>query len=457
MFEQDSADSYCRLLATRHYENFAVASRIVPAHIRVHLMRFYAFCRTTDDLGDESGSTHAALSRLASWREQTEAFFNGVPPVHPVLIALRPTVDLFGLEKAPFVDLIAANEQDQTVFAYRTWPQLRAYCMLSAAPVGRVVLRFFNLASERAEQLSDDVCIGLQLANHAQDVSRDKAIGRSYILEEDAQQGGRPARCAHWSNARDRCWARARSSNGWLRPPCACNSPSIAWEDLLFAKKSSGSATGRMESVPRYRRPKRCNSHCELWSMLQTVDAEAERFCADMARREAKNFYWGFVSLPHEQRMAIYALYDFARQVDDDVDGAPAPELIPARLAAQRARIAGNNDPDDYVMHVLAHAIERYAIPRAELQALVDGVERDLTAVRYSDWDDLRSYCRLVASVVGRMCVRIFGFNDPAALDRADALGLALQTHEHSARCTRGCADGANLFAAKRTAPLQHQ
>jgi phytoene synthase len=161
----------------------------------------------------------------------------------------------------------------------------------------------------------------------------------------------------------------------------------------------------------------------------QAVEDEAERFCREMARREAKNFYWGFISLAHDQRMAIYALYDFARQVDDDVDGAPAPELIPQRLAAQRERVSRcvRGEYDDPVMQVLARAVARYDIPQSELQALIDGVERDCTCTRYQTWEDLREYCYLVASVVGRMCVRIFGFSDPAALACADDLGLALQ------------------------------
>ena len=161
----------------------------------------------------------------------------------------------------------------------------------------------------------------------------------------------------------------------------------------------------------------------------QSVEQEAERFCREMAKREAKNFYWGFISLPHDQRMAIYALYGFARQVDDEVDGAPRPDLIPERLAAQRERVrrcmAGQ--ADDPIMQVLVKAVQRYAIPESELQALIDGVERDCTRTRYGSWDELREYCRLVASVVGRMCVRIFGFTDDAALSRADDLGLALQ------------------------------
>jgi phytoene synthase len=159
------------------------------------------------------------------------------------------------------------------------------------------------------------------------------------------------------------------------------------------------------------------------------VDQEAERFCREMARREAKNFYWGFISLPHEQRMAIYALYDFARQVDDEVDSAPRPELIPEKLSAQRDRVtkAEPSPEGDPVMYVLSRAVERYSIPEAELLALIDGVEMDCTKTRYATWPELREYCTLVASIVGRMCVRIFGFDDLQALDRADDLGLALQ------------------------------
>jgi phytoene synthase len=159
----------------------------------------------------------------------------------------------------------------------------------------------------------------------------------------------------------------------------------------------------------------------------------AERFNRDMARREAGNFYWGFISLGHHERMAIYALYNFARQVDDEADGIKgndAVENLPARLNHHRQRISlavRGEFGDDPILRVLAEAIERYGIPEQELQMLVDGVEMDFSHRRYGTFDDLRSYCNLVASVVGRMCVRIFGFSDPAALDRADDLGLALQ------------------------------
>ena len=155
---------------------------------------------------------------------------------------------------------------------------------------------------------------------------------------------------------------------------------------------------------------------------------EAERFCQRMARREARNFYWGFISLPQDQRVAIYALYDFARQVDDEAD---SPERARATTGLERhrrrAEAAGRGEWSDPVTMVLARAMDRHAIPEAELQALIDGVEMDLTVSRYATWADLERYCRLVAATIGRMCVRIFGFEDPAALQRADELGIALQ------------------------------
>ncbi len=184
----EAADAYCRYLCSRHYENFIVASPLVRGRRRRDLMRFYAYCRATDDLGDESGG--AAADRLRRWRAEVTDFFAGAAPVHPVLVALRETLRHYALPAQPFLDLIAANEQDQHVSSYERWADLEAYCMLSAAPVGRIVLRIFDLHGPLAERLSDDVCIGLQLANHAQDVSRDRRIGRTYLLACDVRSMG---------------------------------------------------------------------------------------------------------------------------------------------------------------------------------------------------------------------------------------------------------------------------
>ncbi len=154
----------------------------------------------------------------------------------------------------------------------------------------------------------------------------------------------------------------------------------------------------------------------------------AERYCAALARREAANFYWGFIALAKEQRSAIYALYDFARQVDDAADESPPAEALPALVRQrQRLRLCLAGIREDPIMQVLGLAVERYGIPAAELEAVIDGVQSDLDKVRYADWPELRAYCESVASAIGRMCVRIWGFSESSALDRARDLGLAMQ------------------------------
>jgi squalene synthase HpnC len=184
-----AADEYCRHLL-RHYENFTVASRLTPRPLRRDLTRVYAFCRTTDDLGDESGDSTLAVRRLTDWRSEVEALFDGSAPLHPVLVALAPTVERRGLPAQPFLDLIDANLQDQRVSSYEGWDALLGYCRLSAAPVGRMVLRLFSIDDPHAVALSDDVCIGLQLANFAQDVSVDARRGRTYLLQHDIRDAG---------------------------------------------------------------------------------------------------------------------------------------------------------------------------------------------------------------------------------------------------------------------------
>lgn len=214
------ADNYCRYLTRHHYENFWVASLFAPREARVHLQRLYAYCRTTDDFGDESGD--AAGDRLALWRDDLErCFASGQIPLHPILLALADSIATHKLPPAPFFDLIAANLQDQRVNEYETWDDLRAYCQLSAAPVGRLVLRIFSIASPRLDALSDDVCIGLQLANFAQDVSVDRTKGRTYLLQSDLRERGQTgaieAMCARAADLLDSGYELEEAVDGALR------------------------------------------------------------------------------------------------------------------------------------------------------------------------------------------------------------------------------------------------
>ena len=183
------AEQYCRHLATSHYENFSVVTWLLPRALHQHFYNVYAFCRWADDMGDEAGSTEKATELLAWWRGELEACYAGTVR-HPVFVALRPTIDRFAIPIEPFADLISAFEQDQRVRDYETFDQLRDYCRRSADPVGRIVLRLCERATDENIALSDSICTGLQLANFWQDVSRDLTIDRVYLPREDRERFG---------------------------------------------------------------------------------------------------------------------------------------------------------------------------------------------------------------------------------------------------------------------------
>ncbi len=428
------ADAFCRRLARRHYENFTVASAVLPAELRVHLARVYAYCRVTDDLGDESRSD----VRLTMWRDEVVAALSGNSvPTHPVLLALRETVTACAIPLEPFVDLVSANLQDQRVAQYASWPDLEAYCRLSAAPVGRMVLAVLGIRGQRAEQLSDSVCIGLQLANFAQDVAVDARLGRRYLPGDDVDalgvHGAVRALCERAETMLQAGCELEAMTAGRLRAQLAMYR--LGGMAILDAIRR---ASFRTDSVrPEVSTTVKARVAAEAIALLATDHAgesatrgivEAERVCQRLARVNAANFYWGFIALARPQRTAIYALYDFARQVDDAVDsptgGDPRAALDETRRRLYRAL---DGEPDDEVTTVLARAVAVHRIPLADLEGLIDEVERDLTTSRYADWDELAGYCRLVASTVGRMCVRIFSFDDEVALQYADDLGLAMQ------------------------------
>ena len=188
-FDLPRARAYCRRMTIGHYENFAVASVLLPRRLLRHFHAVYAYCRWADDLADEAGGGDRALARLAWWRGELLACYEG-RPTHPVLVALRPTIERFRIPPGPFLDLLSAFEQDQRVRRYQTFVQLLDYCRRSADPVGRLVLYLGEAFDETRAALSDSICTALQLANFWQDVSRDFALGRVYLPEEDCRRFG---------------------------------------------------------------------------------------------------------------------------------------------------------------------------------------------------------------------------------------------------------------------------
>jgi squalene synthase HpnC len=183
------AREYCRHLARSHYENFSVASWFLPARLRQHFFNVYAYCRISDDLGDEVGDTVRSLQLLDEWETDLNACYDGHPR-HPVFVALAETVRKSEIPKHEFVDLLTAFRQDQSVSRYETFNDLLGYCRFSANPVGHLVLYLCGYRDSDRQQLSDCTCTALQLANFWQDVTADFAKGRIYLPLEDLRRFG---------------------------------------------------------------------------------------------------------------------------------------------------------------------------------------------------------------------------------------------------------------------------
>jgi squalene synthase HpnC len=184
---QVEAEEYCRRLARRHYENFSVATWFLPERLRQPFFNVYAYCRISDDLGDEVGDPQASLQLLDQWEAELDACYAGEPR-HPVFVALAQTVRKFDIPKQPFSDLLKAFRQDQAVQRYETFDDLLGYCQYSANPVGHLVLYVCGYKDSERQALSDFTCTALQLANFWQDVSTDYVKGRIYLPLEDLRK-----------------------------------------------------------------------------------------------------------------------------------------------------------------------------------------------------------------------------------------------------------------------------
>jgi squalene synthase HpnC len=237
----------CEQLARTHYENFPVASRLLPSRLRPHVAAVYAFARTADDIADEPGlETSERLRLLAEYRERlighaaptsatasrlsppdsrlsTSASRLSTPdsrlPTPDVIFpALFDTIEKFELPESLFTDLLSAFEQDVTVTRYATWDHVLDYCRRSADPVGRIVLRLSGYRTDGLDHASDAVCTALQLTNFWQDLAVDWSRGRLYVPEEiwrahgaDPRDLDRGAWTPAWRAALEDCGRRTRA------------------------------------------------------------------------------------------------------------------------------------------------------------------------------------------------------------------------------------------------------
>jgi squalene synthase HpnC len=209
------AQAYCRELATTHYENFSVATWFLPERLRQHFYNVYAYCRISDDLGDETGNREHSLALLDLWEAELNATYlslverrplevrkpleqivaeapvhNAATPRHPVFIALRETIRQFEIPRQPFADLLTAFRRDQTITRFPTFNDVLDYCKYSANPVGHLVLYLGGYSDAERQKLSDFTCTALQLANFWQDVRRDYDKGRIYLPQDSMARFG---------------------------------------------------------------------------------------------------------------------------------------------------------------------------------------------------------------------------------------------------------------------------
>jgi squalene synthase HpnC len=185
----DEAYAYCAAVARAHYENFPVATRLVPGRLRPSVSAIYAFARAADDFADEAVHAGRRLELLGRWEERLGRCLEGKAD-HPVFVALGDTISRFALPVEPFRDLLSAFRQDCRVRRYESWDDLLDYCRKSANPIGRLLLRLYGHADDGRTRLSDAICTGLQLTNFWQDVAVDLRNDRIYLPSEDRRRFG---------------------------------------------------------------------------------------------------------------------------------------------------------------------------------------------------------------------------------------------------------------------------
>ncbi len=204
MVDLEEAYAACAQLARDHYENFPVASRLLPGAMRPHVAAVYAFARLADDFADEgSRSAEERLALLDAWLGALRACVadgeaDGViggsvrlpPQTRQVFTALGRTIRELGLPVSLLEDLLSAFRQDVTVNRYGTWAEVLDYCRRSANPVGRLVLRIAGYGDAALDARADAVCTALQLTNFWQDLARDWWRGRLYLPLEDCRREG---------------------------------------------------------------------------------------------------------------------------------------------------------------------------------------------------------------------------------------------------------------------------
>ncbi len=422
-----------------------------------HFYNVYAYCRWSDDLGDEVADPARALELLDAWEDELRLVYRGDrKPLHPVLIALRETVRAKNIPIEPFSDLLRAFRQDQRVRRYATWDDLLGYCVYSANPVGRLVLYLCDYRDEQRQGLSDCTCTALQLANFWQDVSRDLKKGRIYIPLDALRAHGLSEEEIAARRFDERYVQLMKALIARTRDLFAAGAPLASQVDgtlrvdielfsrggcaILDAIAASGYDTlghrpalrklsklrlmggalfakgfGKFGAAPRVGTTIPSAPAAAPARPVSAPNADMVRDsyaeCARIARESRSSFYLAFFGLRKPKRNALCALYAFMRLVDNVSDEPGDLESKRRGLARWRAMLdeaAAWNTASHPILPALADTISRFAIPTRYFHDLILGAEMDLTIESYATFDRLSEYCYRVAGTVGLTCLHVF-------------------------------------------------
>ena len=453
VMEADLSAAYdtCTKIVVGHYENFPVASKLLPASLRPHVAAVYAFARGADDIADTTRPVNERLARLDEWEEELILAQKGIAKTD-VFIALSHTIQQFDLPLQPFTDLLSAFKQDVTVLRYPNYETLLDYCRRSADPVGRIVLMLHGIRDEEAFRASDAICTALQIANHLQDVKEDAERGIVYMPQDEMKRFAVSeddllanvatpqlrAFLVFQINRTKRLFSqglpllyRTRGALGrelraiWRGGVAALDAVSRENWDVCAGSPLLNGWDKAKSLLAAFRPVYRLESHVDRYA----ENALNRAYCRWFIRASRSNFYLSFFSLPSEKRRAIMAVYAYCRMADDIADepGEISGKKTSLREWKKALDRFGEESPSHPIIGELAWAARKYDLPPEHFREICDGVAMDLEESKFENFSDLENYCDKVASSVGLACLGIFGAKSEFAKDYAVSLGRALQ------------------------------
>lgn len=430
-------------------ENFPVASRLIPAPYRPHVIAFYAFARLADDIADDP---HVEPDmKIAQMDALERALVSGIgnqPWLAPAL-TLKATLTATGVSGLHARQLLQAFRRDAMGSHCKTWQDLVLYCRYSANPVGRFLLELHG-EGMAAAPASDALCTALQILNHIQDCRHDWVeLGRCYLptswfkeaggsIEHLVETEATPPVRAVIDRTLDNVDSLLRRASALPRlianPGLRLESAVIVEMAMALSKqlRRRDPLAGKVQVGPLNR------LGAVLLGVLRGMSRRPPRLSpasglAKSGSCGASTFYWPLRLLGKRKRRAMFAIYGFCRAVDDIADGNEKQEVKRGALTDWQRRIDAMYGMPGAGRHHgrlrdLAAAMRRYNLPQAEFQAVIDGMMMDVDGpIRAPSLGMLAQYCRRVAGAVGLLSVRVFGKGDASADAFALALGEALQ------------------------------